>query len=101
MRDDLLFAFQKGFPAAVLAQRLRYFEDHDFNPEVPRPRYRFRFSDVHAKWWIIGLVVALFLWLIATARTERELNPVQYEWNPQTKQIKPVRNDPKKSTKQR
>jgi type IV secretion system protein VirD4 len=38
MDDELLIAFIRGLPGPVLAQRVKYYEDSDFNPAAPRRR---------------------------------------------------------------
>jgi type IV secretory pathway TraG/TraD family ATPase VirD4 len=64
--DNLLIAFIRGLPGPVLAERVKWYEDRDFNPKAERRRYRASSSGivsqfVKALFWTLLMVVCVVL----------------------------------------
>jgi type IV secretory pathway TraG/TraD family ATPase VirD4 len=73
LSERLIFIFQRGFPAAILARRIEWFRDRFFNKNAPKPRRRWRL------WWFKPgwLLFALGLFgVLALAMREKEPPPV-------------------------
>jgi|GEM_PF-2332723 len=64
--DDCIIALIRGLPAPVLATRIKWYADRDFNPAAKRPRrWRARFWLV---WWVVVIVLVA---LAIRAKVER------------------------------
>ncbi len=57
--EDDVIVFQRGM-APILARRVKWYEDPDFNPAAPRPRKR------PGLWWVVvALIAILFVWVVS------------------------------------
>lgn len=57
--DDDVIVFQRSM-APILARRVKWYEDPDFNPAAPKPRKR---PDL---WWVVvALIAILFIWVFS------------------------------------
>ena len=73
MNEKLLIAFVRGLPGPVLANRVLWYEDSDFNPDAPKNRRRaarrgFASEFVRALFWavLISGCVAVIAWYVDT-----------------------------------
>jgi type IV secretion system protein VirD4 len=82
--ENLLIAFIRGLPGPVLAERIKWYKDADFNPKAERRRYRGSSSGFVSKcakalfWTVVSAsVVVLIAYLVDRGQYNQP-----FRWNP-------------------
>jgi type IV secretion system protein VirD4 len=78
LSEECILAFIRGMPAPILAQRIKWYEDRDFNPAAKKGPQRRRISTSWLVWWMAVIVLGL---LAIRAKVEG-----YGYWQPETQQ---------------